>query len=303
MHRMSQTTRHAAPHQGRGSSWQAECAQISRQKAKAKRWSGIKRRIAMILAVAVLSYVGVGGWLLWRSGDLSQAGEAISFWAYDLTRRVGFEVQQIRVEGADILPAMTVIKAAQIAPGDPLLQLDVHHARQRLNALPEIRDARIERHLPDQVVIIIHEREAYALWQHAGTQQWIDRDGTVLSHRTRAPHAGDIVLVGDNAPQHAASLFARLEKIPALRQAVQSAQRIGQRRWNLTLTNGMLIKLPQTPSDETWQRLAHLVNKRQLLERAIASLDLRLQDRAIVTLDDAVQHELLSHMPVAAKDI
>lgn len=299
----SKSHRYAAPQHARGASWQEECAQISRQKAKTKRWNDIKRRALIILAVAMLSYGAVGGWLLWRSGDVSQAGDVVAFWAYDLTRRVGFEVRQIRVEGAEVLPAMKVVQAAQIAPGDPLLRLDVHRARAQLEALPEIRSARIERRLPDQVVIKVSEREPYALWQHDGTQQWIDRDGTVLSHQTRAPHAEDIVLVGDDAPQHAASLFAQLEAIPDLKQAVRSAQRIGQRRWNLTLTNGMLIKLPQDVSDKTWDRLRRLVNKKQLLERAIASLDLRLQDRAIIALDDAVQQELPLQTPARAEDI
>jgi cell division protein FtsQ len=301
----SKHARQSAQQNQRGSAWQEECAAISRQKAKAKRWSDIRRRTTIILAVAIPAYIGLGGWWLWQSGTMDKAASGIEVWGYDVTRRLGFEVQQIRVEGVEALPAMKVVETAGIMPGDPMLRLDVHSARERLRQLAEVREVRIERKLPDQVVIIINERQPYALWQHDGRQQWIDRDGTVLTHQTRDANSNDIVLVGDNVPQYAEHLFTLFERLPSLQKQVMSAQRIGNRRWNVTLRNGMVIKLPQDHMDAAWTRLEQMVQKEQLLERAVRSVDLRFEDRTLLTLEEATENGNIPRagVPRAAEDI
>lgn len=280
-------SRDDAPVNTRGVKWQEECAAITRRKAKQKRRSALRRRVLIVTTILMPASVGLGGWWMVESGEVTRASDAVVWWGYDMTRRLGFEVQQVRVEGLQTLPAPMVAKAAGIMPGEPIFKISVQEAQARIEALPEIRSARVERALPDMVRLIVQEREPYALWQHDGKQLWMDRDGTLLHNQTQAAHEGDMVLVGEDVPHHAGAFLAMIDQTPDLRDKVSAAQRIGGRRWNVRLTNGMVIKLPQQGQETAWQKLAELVTQQQLLERAVTVIDLRLEDRAIVTLDEA----------------
>ncbi|HEX8807865.1 MAG TPA: cell division protein FtsQ/DivIB, partial [Xanthobacteraceae bacterium] len=62
---------------------------------------------------------------------------------------------------------------------------------------------------------------------------------------------------------------------------------VAERRWNLRLTNGMDVRLPENDLQVALDRLVKLDREKNLLSRDIASIDLRLADRVTVRLSDA----------------
>jgi cell division protein FtsQ len=63
---------------------------------------------------------------------------------------------------------------------------------------------------------------------------------------------------------------------------------VGERRWNLRLNNGIDVKLPETGVADALDQLAALDRDKQLLSRDITIVDLRLPDRVVVRLTEAV---------------
>jgi cell division protein FtsQ len=63
---------------------------------------------------------------------------------------------------------------------------------------------------------------------------------------------------------------------------------VGERRWNLRLSNGIDVKLPETGVAEALDQLAALGRDKQLFARDITIVDLRFPDRVIVRLTEAV---------------
>jgi cell division protein FtsQ len=98
------------------------------------------------------------------------------------------DVDHITVTGAEHTPAHDVRVASGIRTGDALLFLDAGRAEQRLEALPWVADARIERHLPGDVEIRIVERTPVA-WarREADRVALIDARGRVLADVTAPP--------------------------------------------------------------------------------------------------------------------
>lgn len=65
--------------------------------------------------------------------------------------------------------------------------------------------------------------------------------------------------------------------------------RVAGRRWDLYLDNGVIIKLPEDNIDGALARLTKLEKDQSLLQRDIAAVDLRLDDRMAIELTpDAV---------------
>ena len=62
---------------------------------------------------------------------------------------------------------------------------------------------------------------------------------------------------------------------------------MAERRWNLRLTNGIDVRLPETNVAAALDRLVELDRDKKLLSRDITMVDLRLPDRVTVRLSDA----------------
>ncbi len=63
-----------------------------------------------------------------------------------------------------------------------------------------------------------------------------------------------------------------------------AAVRVGDRRWNLKLVSGLEIMLPDDAIDEALKSFTKLDERRNMLNRDIAAVDLRLLDRITVRL-------------------
>jgi cell division protein FtsQ len=78
-----------------------------------------------------------------------------------------------------------------------------------------------------------------------------------------------------------------LQSQPELRRRVTAAIRIGGRRWNLRIDNGIDVKLPEENSAAAWAELARLERDFGILGRDLTVIDLRLPNQLQVHLAPA----------------
>jgi cell division protein FtsQ len=74
---------------------------------------------------------------------------------------------------------------------------------------------------------------------------------------------------------------------PEIRARVRAYVRVAGRRWDLHLDNGVVLKLPETNVPKALTVLARLEKEQGVLQRDIAAIDLRLEDRTTVELTAA----------------
>lgn len=265
--------------------WQRECVEISRQKAKSRSRHNLKRKILLGVSVLAVTYLGAAGYWVWSSGQIGRAYDGTKDWLYGITRGAGFEMTTIQVDGLSKLSVEMVSTALGVQIGDPIFRVAVQDVKEKLEALPEIRVASVERRLPDMLYVEIVERDGAALWQHDGQYQLIDVDGTVLVNQERDPGRRYIVLTGENVPEEAEAFLAMLDMEPELKRQVEAAMRVGARRWDIRLKNGVVVKLPQEDPDLAWRKLGEMARNQQLLDRSLQVIDMRIDDRMFLTLD------------------
>ena len=198
------------------------------------------------------------------------------------TAKTGFSVREIFVEGRFETPRKSLLKALRLERGAPILAFDPQAARERVEALPWVRQAVIERQLPDVVHLQLNERHPMALWQRGGKFTLIDTNGELIPLKDVSNYTNLIVVIGKDAPRHAAVLFEVLATEPKLASRVKAAVRVGARRWNLHLNNKIKIQLPEDDPGAAWSHLAELNQKHTLLARNLISVDLRLADRIVI---------------------
>jgi cell division protein FtsQ len=256
------------------------------------------------LALGVSLVGGLGFWL-GSAGVAAHAGSALTNRALALTGRLGFAVREVYADGRVRTDPEALRTQLGIAVGQPILAIDPTITRLRLEQLPWVEQASVERLLPDRIQVRLVERQPLALWQRADRFALIDRGGEVIAPDIAAldgmgerpgvadPEAdpsirwGQLrVLVGEQAPRHAARLFALLSTEPELWARVAAATWVGDRRWTLRLDNRIDVLLPEQNVLRAWRLLAQKAREDALLERAISVIDLRfLPNRLRLRLD------------------
>jgi cell division protein FtsQ len=244
------------------------------------------RIAAMSSAVAVA--VGLPLYL-WRAGVpdvVADAYQDVRTGVLAATGSAGLKVQEILVEGRVETPARHVLAVLDVKRGSPILAFDPAQARIELERLAWIKDASVERRLPDTIIVRISERRPLALWQHSARLTVIDHDGQEIKDADPAKFSKLPMVVGDDAPKHASQLLALLALEPDLEKRVAAAIRVGSRRWNLRMDAGdgvtVDVQLPEINAGAAWARLAELERANKLLDRSVSVIDLRIPDRLIV---------------------
>jgi len=256
---------------------------------RARRWAAKIANIppgfgvagSMCLIGATLAYGAVAGGHVGAIADwLKETRDAAA-------NAAGFRIAQISLSGEKEVSREQVLRTAGVTGRTSLLFLDADAARARLLANPWIADAAVLKLYPDRLQITITERQAFALWQENGTVNVIAADGTVLEPVVEDRYLGLPLVVGRGAERAARDFIGLIDRHADIRSALRASILVAERRWNLRLTNGIDVRLPETDVEAALDRLAALDHDKKILSRDIITIDLRLPDRVTVRLSDA----------------
>lgn len=202
---------------------------------------------------------------------------------------LGFAIEAVDVSGNTETSEIDVLQALWQTGAQSLPALDPEAARQTLEAMPWIERASVAKIYPDRVVIKLVERKPFALWQKGRELFVVDRDGREIVPYPANRFSNLPFVVGAGAAANAAGFLDQLEVVPELRARVKAYVRVGDRRWDLRLENGMTVRLPEEGAVEAAAEVARMDRNLGLLSRDILAVDMRLGDRMVIRLTpDAV---------------
>ncbi len=242
------------------------------------------RRFARPLGIGVvlLGVVVIGYGALFGHAGAGSAGGSITTWRERFARAVNMRVQRIDIEGRANTPEPLLRAALGVREGEPILGVSLEAARLRIEGLSWVEHVAVERRLPGTIAVALVERRPFAIWQSQGKFELIDRTGTVVANEDVSAFATLPLVVGAGAASRAAELLDALQDEPEIRARVVAGVRVGERRWNLQLKNGITVMLPEGNEPAALRRLNELQTADALLDRPVAAVDLRLPDRLVV---------------------
>ena len=256
-----------------------------RRRPASRRTRWIRRFVA---AVALASTVTAGAILSWNAGWPVVVLDSVRRTAETTLAGAGLRVDQIYLKGRHQASVTEVSGALAVARGTPLLSVDLEAARQRLERLSWVRAASVRRVFPDALRVVIAEWRPVALWQRRKQLVLINDEGAVIPHNDLEGFSDLLVVVGADAPAHAAELMTMLAAAPELEKRVDAAVRVGSRRWNIRMDNGIYVWLPETGARDAWSNLVQLEREHGLLEQDLVAIDLRFPGRLIVRTRESV---------------
>lgn len=241
-----------------------------------------KAGIACLAVSAVCGMAAYG----WHSGFFSRAGEAVTEQTLAFTGAMGFRVDDIIVTGRDNISQETLLTRLDIAQGSPLFGVSLDDARARLAEIPWVKTVQVSRRLPGTILVGLEEREAVALWQYRKKIHAIDAEGHALTEENLGRYAHLPLIVGDGAQRHVLQITGLLQAEPEIAAQLASAVRVGGRRWDLRLKNGVTVKLPENDVELALSKLAAAQAQGGILGKNVTTIDLRLPEKIVVALKE-----------------
>ncbi|MBO6637367.1 MAG: cell division protein FtsQ/DivIB [Roseitalea sp.] len=223
----------------------------------------------------------IGGAILYGSVLGGQFGRTVE----QATAAMGFAVEEIELSGNTYTPVDDVFAALGLDGRRSLVSIEPVAARASLTDLPWIASARIAKVYPSKLVVEVGERAPFAVWQTGEALSVIELDGTVIGGYAAHPRLAALpLLVGKGAAETGAGFVATVQQYPAVADRVRAHIRVGQRRWDLRLDNGITIRLPETGVERALERLVTMQDELDVFGRDLAAIDMRFEDRTLFAL-------------------
>ncbi|MGO9941355.1 MAG: cell division protein FtsQ/DivIB [Rhodoblastus sp.] len=201
-------------------------------------------------------------------------------------RALGFGVDAVTIAGQIELGEAQILQVAGVNPLQSLLFLDVDDMRQKLLALPLVKNVSVRKLFPDRLVIEVVERQPYALWQKDGTVSIIAADGAPIDVFHDEKFARLPFVVGEGANLRIDEFLGLLAASGDLREKIRAGILVSNRRWTLKMTSGVEVMLPEADPKAAIALLARLEQEKNILEKDVVSLDLRVPGKVYARLTE-----------------
>ena len=168
-----------------------------------------------------------------------------------------------------------------------LINFDKDHAKSLLEEVGWVKRANIKKIYPNTLSVNIIESDPFAIFYKNQDIFLIDIDGQIISPNPDTSKFDSLLTVRGNKAEIKLSEIIKEINInfPEVKSKLNGLEFVDQRRWNLFLSNNLLVKLPDTGINESLKSLKKLFDNKQILDSNIIEVDLRIKGRAIIKVD------------------
>lgn len=212
---------------------------------------------------------------LFVSGTVGRALHAVDTASAAAVDDAGFGISQVHIIGNARTPGESIVAALGFKPGQSIFAADIQSARLRLKKLDWVADADVRRRYPDDVSVRLVEKLPFALWQAPDRRLWVvERNGGLITSDGVEAFRTLPLLAGAGGSS-ASDIVDAVAQHRAILARVRAYQRVSERRWNLILDDGVVVKLPEQNWLKELDALEHLIIDKGILERDVVEIDLR----------------------------
>lgn len=234
---------------------------------------GLFGRPILLMTLGLVSFAALAA--LFASGAVGRTIHGVGNAIDAVVADAGFGISEIHLSGNSRVPPETILAALGMKPGESIFAAPLRDARARILALDWIASADVVRRYPDSIMVTVVEKRPFAIWQSPQGVAVVERSGGVITTLGVEKFARLPKLVGPGAPEAAADLVDAVMAHRAIAARVALYEYVSQRRWNLRLTDGVVVKLPETGWKKELDALEHLIVDSGILERDVTEIDLR----------------------------
>lgn len=250
-------------------------------------------RAVLRVGVPAFGVVAVGGWYIADPANVQRLQDGISEVRRSIEDRPEFRVNLMSISGA--APVLAEEIRATLSLDFPIssFDLDLEGLRQRVEGIRAVANANLRIRSGGELAISVSERIPALVWQAREGLWLVDAGGERVAPLLARPDLVDLpVIAGDGANIAAAQALVLFETARPLGDRLRGLVRMGERRWDLVLTDGTRILLPADNPATVLDRVLAQDDAQELLERDIVRVDLRDPSRTVLQLTPDALAEL-----------
>lgn len=202
-----------------------------------------------------------------------------------IAMRPEFAVRGLAVEGATEEMAADIAEVLALDFPVSSLDLDLEALRQSVEGLDAVASARLRVVAGGQLRVLVAARRPALLWRRGDGLELLDAGGRrIMAVADRAQHPDLGLVAGEGADAAVSEALGLMRAARPLAARLRGLERIGARRWDVVLTDGQRILLPETGALAALERAIALDEARGLFAGPVAALDLRDPARTVLRL-------------------
>ena len=267
--------------------------QVRRADPAPSRWRWRMERLWLTPSFRALVRVGLpsaavaaalAGWL----GDADRRTAIVDRWETAVRAvqdRPEFTVGLLRIEGASEQLQADIQETLAVDLPLSQFQLDLAGLRAQLLSLDPVLEAEVRVVAGGTLLLRVTERAPAVVWQNEGTIEILDATGHRIAAVGDLAAAGALPLVaGEGAEAEVPEALALIAAAAPVADRLVGLARVGDRRWDVVLTRGQRILLPEAAPGMALDRALAMHAARDVLGRDVALVDLRIPDRPVLRL-------------------
>ena len=208
-----------------------------------------------------------------------------------IQERPEFMVGLMAIDGAGSNLSEDIREAVALDFPVSSFDLDLEQIRERIVGLDPVEAASVRIRPGGILQVDVDERQPAVIWRSRAGLSMLDESGIhvdQLAGRTTRPELP--LIAGQGADRVVGEALALIAAARPLAERLRGLVRVGERRWDVVLDRGQRILLPPDRPVRALERVLALDEVRELLERDVTVIDMRLRARPTVRMTgDAVE--------------
>ena len=205
-----------------------------------------------------------------------------------------FQIKHIIIEGSE-KSDKSEIKNNIIEFSGELIGLNSDAIKELVESSQWVKRASVKKVLPSTLIINLIENDPYAIYFREGKSFLLDLDGSIITEIEVDNYNDDLLFVrGEKSQEFLEKIIRDISiSFPNLIQNMKEIEFIEKRRWNITLHNELLIKLPDENIQLSLENLKQLFKDQKVLQSNIIEIDLRVKGRAALkVLEEKINYDI-----------
>lgn len=248
-----------------------------------------------MIRVGIPSFCVVLGvaWFLGDQDRLDAIGDKMAEIRRSIEERPEFMVSMMELTGASQNVGDDIREIVPVDFPVSSFDLDLDAMQDAIEGLDAVRQASVRVRSGGVLEVQVSERDPAVLWFTDAGIEALDATG----HRVKPIQPGEDIpalkqIAGAGADQNVKEALALFAAAGPVADRVRGLVRVGERRWDVVLDKGARIQLPEDQPVGVLERIIALHQARDLLDRDIARVDMRLIQRPTLRLKDGAMAEL-----------
>lgn len=247
-----------------------------------------QRGLKLFQLLFLTALVGLIIWVVLFGGD-KIVFPYISLEANKFFVNAGLGVTDVEIEGNKIVKTQVIVDKVLQYVGDAkttsIVLIGLDDLEKEIKEIGWIDSADIRKKFPGSILIRIKERKPSAIWQNNGKIYLSDSNGNLITDKVGNEYLNLPVVVGSDSKKEVTDFFEIISSSAYLYSMVDKGKVVGNRRFDIIMENGVVIKLPEKDPKKAWQKLAEIEKEKHVLSKNIKYIDMRIEGQVVTGLN------------------